>query len=65
MVFAKSEVNVCWMVRIVDRGPTHANRVEGVVIDLSEGAATELDMLKEGRARVKVEVLEWGDDSRK
>ena len=52
-------------VRIIDRGPTRVNQAEGVIIDLSEGAATELEMLKDGRVRVKVEVLEWGDNTRK
>lgn len=52
-------------VRIIDRGPTAENQAEGVIIDLSEGAATELGIKQQGRARVKVEVLEWGSGERK
>ncbi len=48
------------IVRIVDRGPAAAYRAEGVLIDLSKGAARRLHMLKEGRARVALEVLKWG-----
>lgn len=48
------------IVEIVDRGPVAAIRAEGVVIDLSEGAARRLRMLKEGRAHVTLEVLKWG-----
>ncbi|MEJ7739685.1 MAG: septal ring lytic transglycosylase RlpA family protein [Chitinophagaceae bacterium] len=47
-------------VRILDRGPTRRNRSEGVIIDLSREAAKKLGMVKQGRAKVKVEVLEWG-----
>lgn len=50
------------VVRITDRGPTTPNRREGVIIDLSRAAATRLHMRKDGRARVRVEVLEWGDE---
>ncbi|MBD0377544.1 MAG: septal ring lytic transglycosylase RlpA family protein, partial [Flavisolibacter sp.] len=52
-------------VRIIDRGPTDENLAEGVIIDLSKGAARKLKMVKDGRVRVKVEVLEWGNDERK
>lgn len=52
-------------VRINDRGPTRPNRKDGVIIDLSPAAAAKLGMIKDGRSRVKVEVLEWGDDERK
>jgi len=44
------------LVRVNDRGPFH----EGRIIDLSLGAATELDLVKIGTARVRIEVLEWG-----
>jgi len=47
-------------VRIIDRGPTKENVKEGVIIDLSKGAAEKLKMVKDGRVRVKVEVLQWG-----
>lgn len=52
-------------VRIIDRGPTDENVAEGVIIDLSKGAATKLGMVEEGRIKVKVEVLQWGTDERK
>ncbi|ANE53511.1 hypothetical protein SY85_14925 [Flavisolibacter tropicus] len=48
------------VVRIIDRGPTDENVAEGVIIDLSKGAAQKLGMVKEGRIKVKVEVLQWG-----
>ena len=44
------------VVRVNDRGPFH----DGRLIDLSLGAAKELDLVKTGTARVKIEVLEWG-----
>jgi rare lipoprotein A len=50
------------VVRITDRGPTRPNRRDGVVIDLSRAAATRLGMRKEGRAPVRLRVLEWGSD---
>ena len=52
------------VVRITDRGASRANRREGVIIDVSQAAAAELRMKKDGRVRVRVEVLEWGDDDR-
>jgi rare lipoprotein A len=52
-------------VRIIDRGPTKENVAEGVIIDLSKGAAEKLGMVKEGRVRVKVEVLQWGNNEYK
>lgn len=50
------ENNKSVVVRINDRGPFHESRI----IDLSYGAAKELDMLQTGTARVRLEVLEWG-----
>ena len=50
-------------VRVSDLGPTKQNRKEGVIIDLSKGAAEEIRMVSDGRVEVKVEVLEWGKDS--
>ena len=47
-------------VLVVDRGPTRAPRAEGVVIDLSSGAARKLGFLRKGRTRVRLEVLRWG-----
>jgi rare lipoprotein A len=47
-------------VRISDRGPAAEKQAQGFIIDLSHAAAKELDFIKEGEARVRVEVLEWG-----
>jgi rare lipoprotein A len=44
------------VVRVNDRGPGKASRV----VDLSRRAAEELQMVAEGIARVRVEVLRWG-----
>lgn len=44
-------------VEIVDRGPAAGPRRAGVVIDLSEAAAERLGFIREGRTRVRVEVL--------
>lgn len=49
-------------VRISDRGPAAEKQAQGFIIDLSRAAAKELDFLKEGVVRVRVEVIEWGDD---
>jgi rare lipoprotein A len=45
------------VVRINDRGPFK----EGRIIDLSRGAAERIDLIPTGTARVKLEVLEWGE----
>ncbi len=42
------------IVRVNDRGPF----TEGFVVDLSRAAAQEIDLIKAGRANVKVEVVE-------
>jgi rare lipoprotein A len=49
------------VVRVVDRGPAKGPRAEGVVIDLSSGAASNLGFLRKGRTRVRLEVLSWGN----
>jgi rare lipoprotein A len=43
------------VVRINDRGP-HGPKTD--IIDLSGRAAQDLDMIKDGRAKVKLEVVE-------
>jgi rare lipoprotein A len=48
-------------VRVVDRGPAQGPRKEGVIIDVSHKAADTLNFVRAGRARVRVEVLRWGD----
>lgn len=45
------------VVRVNDRGPF----VDGRIIDLSLAAAKELDLIQKGTARVRLEVLAWGD----
>lgn len=48
-------------VRVTDHLPrTKTNRRLGIIIDLTRAAASELDMIKDGRVKVKVEVLHWG-----
>jgi rare lipoprotein A len=42
------------ILRVVDRGPYSGRRT---IIDVSEGAARRLDFIREGRVRVRVEVL--------
>jgi rare lipoprotein A len=46
---------------IVDRGPYGKNRREGAIIDVSRSAAKKLDIISKGQARVKLEVLRWGN----
>ena len=48
------------VVRISDRGPTAGKQAEGLIIDLSRAAARELDFIRAGIVRVRIEVLEWG-----
>ncbi|HEY2383397.1 MAG TPA: septal ring lytic transglycosylase RlpA family protein [Terriglobia bacterium] len=45
---------------ILDRGPYGKNHREGAIIDLSRDAARALDVIENGKARVKLEVLSWG-----
>ncbi len=49
-------------IRINDRGPTKVNRREGVIIDLSKGAARKIRMVGDGRVKVEVRVVEWGKE---
>ena len=46
--------------RILDRGPASGPRSAGVIIDVSEGAAERLGFIRQGRTRVRLEVLRWG-----
>jgi rare lipoprotein A len=48
-------------VRIVDRGPAKGPRAHGVLIDLSSGVAENLDFIRQGRTKVRLEVLRWGN----
>lgn len=47
-------------VRILDRGPAPRLRADGIVIDLSRKAAEVLGFIRQGRARVRLDVLAWG-----
>jgi rare lipoprotein A len=47
-------------VRIEDRGPALEPRREGVIIDLSYGAARALRFLDSGRTKVRLQVMRWG-----
>lgn len=47
-------------VKILDRGPTRRYQADGVIIDLSRGAAERLGFIQDGRARVRLEVLSLG-----
>jgi rare lipoprotein A len=51
-------------VRITDREASAQNRREGVIIDVSQAAATRLKMKKDGRVKVRVDVVEWGQDEK-
>ena len=44
------------IVRVNDRGPFK----EGRIIDLSMGAAKKIDLVLNGTARVRLDVIEWG-----
>jgi rare lipoprotein A len=49
------------LVRVVDRGPNGTSaRARATIIDVSQRAAADLDFIRAGRIRVRVEVLEWG-----
>jgi rare lipoprotein A len=45
------------IVRVNDRGPFK----EGRIMDLSMGAAKQIDLILNGTARARLEVIEWGD----
>jgi peptidoglycan lytic transglycosylase len=48
-------------VQILDRGPARGPQADGVLIDLSYGAAEALGFIRAGRTRVRLEVLKWGN----
>ena len=51
------ENNKTVIVRVNDRGPFK----EGRIMDLSMGAAKEIDLILNGTARARLEVLGWGN----
>jgi rare lipoprotein A len=50
------ENNKSVIVRVNDRGPFVGNRI----LDLSYGAAREIDMISSGVVEVKIKILKWG-----
>ena len=46
-------------VRVQDRGPARQPRTEGVIVDLSQRAAQRLGFTRQGRTRVRLDVLQW------
>ncbi len=52
------ENNKSLILRINDRGPY----VKGRILDCSYGAAKKLGFVNNGTAKVKIEVIEWGDN---
>jgi rare lipoprotein A len=52
-------------VTILDRGPARRHQADGVIIDVSRGAAERLGFVRDGRVRVRVEVLVFGEPDRK
>jgi len=50
-------------VRVIDRGPYGENFREGAIIDLSKAAARRLDMIEDGKVRVRLVVLRLGAGS--
>jgi rare lipoprotein A len=51
------ENNQSVVVRVNDRGPFVGNRI----LDLSYGAAKEIDMISSGVVEVKIRILKWGE----
>lgn len=47
------------VVRVLDRGPAAPQQKDGVILDVSRGAAERLGFIRQGRTRVRLEVLEW------
>jgi rare lipoprotein A len=45
------------VIRVNDRGPF----VDGRIMDLSMGAAKEIDLIRTGTTKARLEVLEWGN----
>jgi len=46
------------VVRVIDRGPGKRERRRGFVIDLSRAAAESLDFVRQGRTRVRLDVVD-------
>lgn len=52
-------------VRITDRGPAEEYVREGVILDVTPAAARQLGFVKDGRTRVRLEVVTWGDGEKR
>jgi rare lipoprotein A len=52
------ETGASVIVRVVDRGPSKAERRRGDIIDLSRAAAERLGFVRQGRTRVRLDVVE-------
>jgi rare lipoprotein A len=46
-------------VRVQDRGPAPPQQRQGVILDVSRGAAERLGFIRQGRTRVRLDVIEW------
>lgn len=51
-------------VEVIDRGPNKRAQRKGVIIDLSTKAARTLGFVKQGIAKVRLDVLAWGERGR-
>lgn len=51
------ENNQSVIVRVNDRGPYKKGRI----LDISYGAAREIDMISSGVVRVRIKILKWGE----
>jgi rare lipoprotein A len=52
------------VVRVIDRGPSVAQRRKGFIIDLSRAAAESLAFVRAGHTRVRIEVMTRSVSSR-
>lgn len=52
------ETGASVIVRVIDRGPAKAERRRGDIIDLSRAAAERLGFVRQGRTRVRLDVLQ-------
>jgi rare lipoprotein A len=46
-------------VRVQDRGPAPPQQKQGVILDVSRGAAERLGFIRQGRTSVRLDVIEW------
>jgi len=48
--------------RVIDRGPYGRNYRRGTILDVSRGAARQLGFIRDGIVKVRIRVLELGDN---